>query len=74
MLSKENHSNLTGKGVTADECQPWTNYANNGNDYYIIGTVICSEYSNIEYKHLIICNVKDFSDHKLFTDLKHARV
>ena len=32
---------------TADVCQPWTNYVNNGNKYLIIGAVVSSEYSNI---------------------------
>ena len=25
--------------LTADECQPWMNFENNGNEYLIIGTV-----------------------------------
>ena len=32
---------------TADVCQPWTNYVNNGSKYLIIGAVVSSEYSNI---------------------------
>ena len=32
---------------TANVCQPWTNYVNNGNKYLIIGAVVNSEYSNI---------------------------
>ena len=32
---------------TANVCQPWTNYLNNGNKYLIIGAVVSSEYSNI---------------------------
>ena len=43
--------------ITADKRQPWMNYENNGNEYLIIGTVVRSEYSNIQYKHLIIGNV-----------------
>ena len=33
---------------------------NNGNKYLIIGAVVCSEYSNIGYSHLIIGNAKKF--------------
>ena len=29
--------------VTADERQPWTNYENNGNEYFTIGAVVRSE-------------------------------
>ena len=43
---------------TTNECQPWTNYENNGNECFIIGAVVRSEYSNIRYQHLIIGNVK----------------
>ena len=32
--------------ITANVCQPWTNYMNNGNKYLIIGAVVSSEYSN----------------------------
>ena len=35
------------KSLTADIRQPWTNYVNNGNEYLIIGAVVCSAYSNI---------------------------
>ena len=28
---------------TADERQPWTNYENNGNEYFTIGAVVRSE-------------------------------
>ena len=33
---------------------------NNWNDYLIIGTVVCSEYSNTGYLHLIINNLQKF--------------
>ena len=48
--------------VTADECQPWTNYENNGNEYLIIEAVVRSKYSNIRYEHfdLIIGDVQNF--------------
>ena len=46
--------------VTADECQPWMNYENNGNEYLIIEAVVRSKYSNIRYQHLIIGNVQNF--------------
>ena len=39
---------------TANEHQPWTNYENNGNQYLVIRAVVCSEYSNVQYQHLII--------------------
>ena len=42
---------------TADVCQPWTNYVNNGNEYLITEATARSEYSNIYYLHLIIGNV-----------------
>ena len=29
--------------LTADERQPWTNYENNGNEYFTIGAVVRSE-------------------------------
>ena len=29
---------------TADECQPWTNYENKGNEYLVIGAIVRSEY------------------------------
>ena len=29
--------------ATADERQPWTNYENNGNEYFTIGAVVRSE-------------------------------
>ena len=35
--------------ITANKFQPWTNYENNGNEYWIIGAVIHSVYSNIQY-------------------------
>ena len=44
--------------VTADVRQAWTNYVNNGNESLIIGAVVCVEYSNILYLHLIIGNPK----------------
>ena len=34
---------------TANECQPWTNYENNGNEYLIIRAIVYCEYSNIRY-------------------------
>ena len=46
--------------VTADARQPWTNYVNNGNEYLIIGAVVCSDYSNIRHLHLIIGNAQKF--------------
>ena len=33
---------------------------NNGDEYLIIGVVVCSEYSNNRYLHLIIGNVQEF--------------
>ena len=34
---------------------------NNGNEYFIVGDVVCPEYSsNIQYLHLIIGNVRKF--------------
>ena len=46
--------------ITADICQPWTNYVNNGNKYLIIGAVVSSGYSNISYLHLIIGKAQKF--------------
>ena len=46
--------------LTADVRQPWTNYVNNGNEYLIIGAVVCSEYSNICHSHLIIGNAQKY--------------
>ena len=46
--------------LTADVCQPWTNYVNNENENLIIGFVVHSEYSNIWYLHLIIGNAQKF--------------
>ena len=43
-----------------DERQTWTNYENNGNEYLIIGDIVRSKYSNIQYQHLIIGNVENF--------------
>ena len=34
---------------------------NNGNEYLIIGAVVCSEYSNIWHLHLIIGNAQKFT-------------
>ena len=31
------------KTFTTDERQPWTNYENNGNEYFTIGAVVRSE-------------------------------
>ena len=33
--------------ITADECQPWTDKENNGNEYFIVVVVVHSEYSII---------------------------
>ena len=48
------------ESFTADVCQPWTNYVNNGNKYLIIEALVSSEYSNISYLHLIIGKVQKF--------------
>ena len=47
-------------GGPANVCQPWMNYMNNRKEYLIIGAIICSQYSNLWYLHLIIGNTQKF--------------
>ena len=71
VLENENQENVLEKSwkfltntdeiiVTTDVFQPWTNYVNNGNKHLIVGADVRSEYSNIQYLHLIIGKAQKF--------------
>ena len=45
---------------TTDVRESWTNYVNDGNKHLIVGADVRSEYSNIQYLHLIIGKAQKF--------------